>query len=55
MAAVPFVVFSLCLGLGDISGHPARVGEDVSVAQPQEVVQLGEPVPHAHRLAGQSL
>ena len=34
---------------------PARVGQDLPLAQAQEVVQLGDPVAHVHRPAVQGL
>jgi hypothetical protein len=43
------VVLGMSVFLGQSVRNVARVREDLAVAQPQEIVQLGNPIGHVHR------
>ena len=42
-------VLGISVLLGQLVGNAPRVREHLAVAQPQEIVQLGNPIGHVHR------
>jgi len=46
-----FLVFRFCFEPGCLCRHGTGMGEDIAVADLKELIQLGDPVRHLHRLS----